>query len=168
VVTEELGTAPQGGKCAFRERGFLDYAPVIGDDFDTRSADGVVSASTHDLPTVAGCWTGSDSRLLAAAGISLDREFAARSRKRLQEYAGADYGADTQLIINQLYGSLATSRSTVVVVSMEDALAVCERPNVPGTLSAQWPNFSQGLPLLPTVLDSPGISRLVTTMRASR
>lgn len=168
VVTEELGTAPRGGKRAFRKRGFLDYSPVLSDDFDARSPDGVVSGSTHDLPTVAGCWTGLDSRLLTAAGISVDREFAARSRQRLQEYAWADSGADTELVINRLYGSLAASRSAVVVVSMEDALGVCERPNVPGALPPQWPSFSQGLPLLPAILGNPGISRLVTTLRASR
>jgi hypothetical protein len=63
---------------------------------------------------------------------------------------------------------LAASRSAVVVASMEDALGVCERPNVPGALPPQWPSFSQGLPLLPAILGNPGISRLVTTLRASR
>src|SRR5260370_12446207 len=58
VVSEELGTPPPGGQKELAERGFLAYSPVIADGFEARRAGGVVAASSHDLPTVAGCWTG--------------------------------------------------------------------------------------------------------------
>jgi 4-alpha-glucanotransferase len=41
--------------------------------------------------------------------------------------------------------SVANSASRVVVFNLEDAAAVAERPNMPGTVT-QWPNWSWALP----------------------
>ena len=43
------------------------------------------------------------------------------------------------------YGALAASRSRIVLASMEDALSVEERPNVPGT-TTEFPNWRLALP----------------------
>ena len=42
--------------------------------------------------------------------------------------------------------SVANSASRVVVFNLEDAAAVAERPNMPGTID-QWPNWSLSLPI---------------------
>ena len=41
---------------------------------------------------------------------------------------------------------VANSASRVVVFNLEDACAVRERPNMPGT-TTQWPNWSRALPI---------------------
>jgi 4-alpha-glucanotransferase len=42
--------------------------------------------------------------------------------------------------------SVANSASRVVVFNLEDAAAVAERPNMPGTID-QWPNWCLSLPI---------------------
>lgn len=167
VVTEELGTPPSAGRGAFRARGFLDYCPVTSDEFGQRSAEAIVSATTHDLPTVAGCWTGADERLLTAAGIRTDPAFAARARHRMRELTGLPRGAAAVAVAERLYQVLAASGSPIVVASLEDALGIRERPNAPGA-GAKWRSFARGLPLLPELLDDNRVARLAAAIRDSR
>ena len=63
--------------------------------------------------------------------------------------------------------ALATSRSRIVLVSLEDALGVEERPNVPGT-TTEWPNWRLALPTtLGDIERADGVQRLVEAMKAS-
>ncbi|MES1206976.1 MAG: 4-alpha-glucanotransferase, partial [Pseudomonadota bacterium] len=48
--------------------------------------------------------------------------------------------------IESTYRALARSPSRVLLATLDDALAVPERPNLPGTVD-QWPNWSLALPL---------------------
>ena len=168
VVSEELGTAPPGGTAAFRERGFLDFAAVIAEGFDLRSPGGVVAASTHDLPTIAGCWTGEDCRMLAAAGIEVDHGFSDRARDRLRRCAAVPGHAPPGEVARQLYSCLAASDAAVVVLSVEDALGMTARPNVPGSSPAQWPSFRRRLPALSDIDQSPMLRQVATAVGASR
>jgi 4-alpha-glucanotransferase len=167
VVSEELGTPPPTGRDALRARGFLDYCPVTSDEFDQRSADAILSASTHDLPTVAGCLTGADERLLAAAGVPADPAFAARASGRLRALAGLAHDAPPAAVAERLYRVLAASDSPVVVASIEDALGIGERPNVPGA-GTRWPSFSRGLPMLSGLLADGRVARLAAAIADSR
>ena len=163
VVTEELGNAPIDGLGTFRQRGFLSYDPVIADGFEMRPRGGVVAPSTHDLPTVAGCWTGADTEALTAAGIPVDAGFAERARARLTECAQLPAGAAPGQIIAEVYRWLAASDACLVVVSPEDALGCMTRPNVPGTSDSQWPNFRRRLPPFAALAASPG-ARVLTAI----
>ena len=54
--------------------------------------------------------------------------------------------ASAEVAIEKTYRALATAPSRVILATLDDALAVVERPNMPGTTTA-WPNWSLALPL---------------------
>jgi 4-alpha-glucanotransferase len=67
-----------------------------------------------------------------------------------------------------LYGSLAASDAVVVVLSVEDALGMVTRPNVPGSSPSKWPNFRRRLPALTELDQSLILHRLTAALRTSR
>jgi 4-alpha-glucanotransferase len=81
---------------------------------------------------VAGIWGGSDP----------DQSV----RERLRHHAGVDDDATVGEVTEAAYRALAASPSRVVTATLEDALGVTERPNMPGT-TTEWPNWSLALPL---------------------
>jgi 4-alpha-glucanotransferase len=65
------------------------------------------------------------------------------------------------------YTALARGRPRIVLASLEDALGVHERPNVPGT-TTEFPNWRRALPLeLEEVEAADGVRRIAEAMRAS-
>ena len=52
--------------------------------------------------------------------------------------------------------------SAVIVATLEDALAVAERPNMPNT-TAEWPNWSLALPCPLEAIESHPLVRAVAT-----
>jgi 4-alpha-glucanotransferase len=50
-------------------------------------------------------------------------------------------------VVIGLHAALAASPSALVVATLEDAMRVERRPNMPGTLAAQRPNWSVPLPV---------------------
>ena len=48
-------------------------------------------------------------------------------------------------VVAATYAALASAPSAILVATLEDALEVEERPNMPGTVD-QWPNWSLALP----------------------
>jgi 4-alpha-glucanotransferase len=66
------------------------------------------------------------------------------------------------------YAALAESKSRIVLVSLEDALGVEERPNVPGT-TTEFPNWRLALPpSLEEIETGEGVLRIVDVMNAAR
>ena len=66
-----------------------------------------------------------------------------------------------------VYGHLARGRPRIVLASLEDALAVQERPNVPGT-TAEFPNWRLALPAtIEEIEQSEGAGRIVSEMAAA-
>jgi len=49
-------------------------------------------------------------------------------------------------VIERTHERLAEAPSAIVTATLDDALAVTERPNMPGTVT-EWPNWSIALPL---------------------
>jgi 4-alpha-glucanotransferase len=111
----------------------------------------VAALTTHDLPTLAGIWEGSDP----------DESV----RERLLRYAGVSNGQPTEAVALAAYRALARCPSRLVAATLEDALGVAERPNKPGTRE-EWPNWSLGLPLtLEQLRDDPRPARLAGVLR---
>src|SRR5439155_828527 len=54
--------------------------------------------------------------------------------------------APADRVIERAHDLLADARSVVVTATLDDALAVSERPNMPGTVN-EWPNWSLALPV---------------------
>jgi 4-alpha-glucanotransferase len=104
----------------------------------------MVAATTHDLPTIAGLWTGADKKAQLAADPR-PNESMAELRRHIGKMIGREDNAAPAEVIEETYRRLAEAPSRVVMATLDDALAVEERPNMPGT-TTQWPNWSLALP----------------------
>lgn len=144
VVGEDLGTVEDEVRRDLAERRVLTYRVWWFEDSPAsqwpEAAMGAVT--THDLPTVAGVLTGSDLRAQQDIGMEPNEESSGDLLRKLRERAGGD---GTEDAIAGVYGELSHSPCLLVVATLDDVLAVEERPNMPGTTDA-WPNWSIALP----------------------
>src|SRR5581483_7451166 len=146
VVGEDLGTVEPSARDALRERQVLSYRLLW---FEHRPPQewpevSMAAVTTHDLPTVAGAWTGADSAARRQVGLTVDDDAERGLRHRLVSVAGAA-DADLTDVVQRAYGALAAAPPLLVTGTLDDALEVTERPNMPGTVDA-WPNWSIALP----------------------
>src|SRR5262249_39544182 len=100
---------------------------------------------THDLPTIAGLWNGSDLDAQRKLGLNPNEEALADVRRRFQRMTRVRADAPAERVIERAHGLLADAGSVLVTATLDDPLAVGERPNMPGTI-AEWPNWSLALP----------------------
>jgi 4-alpha-glucanotransferase len=147
VVGEDLGTVEDDVRRELFERQVLSYRllwfePEPPEQFPEQALSAV---TTHDLPTVAGMWTGADVQDQRSAGLSPNEDGEAAVRHRLQGAAGLDDGASVEDAVVGAYRALGRAPSRLVLATLEDAMAVAERPNMPGPVDL-WPNWSLGLP----------------------
>jgi 4-alpha-glucanotransferase len=70
---------------------------------------------------------------------------AAKLKGKLVKISRAKPGATVQTVVVNTYKRLAEAPSAVITATLEDALCVEERPNVPGT-TTERPNWSLALP----------------------
>jgi 4-alpha-glucanotransferase len=112
---------------------------------------GVVT--THDLPTVAGVWTGADEAELVTLGRPTPPEAAEGVRARLDALVDLPPSAPPAEVAAQLHERLSAGASVLVLGTLEDLVAEPLRPNVPGTTSER-PNWSRALPV--PIEDLPG------------
>jgi 4-alpha-glucanotransferase len=104
----------------------------------------LASVTTHDLPTIAGLWSGADEAAQRSIGLTVGDEMR-RLRDHLREMLGLQSEAPVAQVIEAAYCRLAQARSQIVTATLEDAQAMPQRPNMPGTIQ-QWPNWSLVLP----------------------
>ncbi len=167
VIGEDLGTVPPGVRDALRRRNLLSTRLVL---FERKSPEtyprqSFAAITTHDLPTVAGSWSGADLADQAAAGLDADVAGATLLRGRLATAADLPDGAPLPEVTRHLHRRLAASPSALVAATLEDALGVEERPNLPGTMAPQRPNWSRALPIpLEEIVDAPGVGALVEAL----
>ena len=158
VIGEDLGLVEPAVKTALRQIGALGYRLLW---FETEAPEewpqqSVAAIGTHDLPTVSGIWRRSEPD---------QRQHHLRSR--LVEATSLPDDADPIDVAVSAYRRLARSKSSIVLASLEDALAVDERPNVPGT-TTEWPNWRLALPLpLEDIETAAGPRRIADVMAAA-
>ena len=165
VLAEDLGTVPEGFQDRLRESG-IEGMRVLW--FERDQAQHFVSpshwtpcaaamTSTHDLPTLAGWWAGRDidwrERLGQVPDPAAARAERASDRTRIWNafrHSGAttaDQPADDSGAAFADAACIHVGRSAceLVVLPIEDALALIEQPNLPGTLH-EHPNWQRRLP----------------------
>ena len=119
--------------------------------------DAVAAISTHDLPTVAGIWN-----------LSEPEHRLHGLRQRLLDVTRAADGTPAVDVALAAYRVLARTRSRIVLATLEDALGVEERPNVPGT-TTEFPNWRIALPVpLEEIEQASGPRRIAAVMRRAR
>jgi 4-alpha-glucanotransferase len=167
VIGEDLGTVESGVRRTLAARNVLSTRLALFDRrpsaFPVRSHGGV---TTHDLPTIAGLWSGGDLWDQARAGVVPDVLGNRLLRKRLARWAGVDPDAELRDVIVAAHAALASAPAVLVTATLEDATAAEERPNLPGTTELQRPNWSLALPAsLEAMGRDPLVARLARAMR---
>jgi 4-alpha-glucanotransferase len=171
IVGEDLGTVEPDVRRALADANVLSYRLLWFEDEPPGRwpVAALAAVTTHDLPTVAGAWLGADADDRRAVGATIDDEADDRMRARLARVAGVRVGRDsvTDAVVGG-YRALAASPCLLVAVTLEDALEIVERPNLPGTL-VDRPNWSLALPLPLEALErDPRLDELAAVMRAAR
>ncbi len=168
IIGEDLGTVPRGVRAELRRRRVLSTRLAVFERVPPARypRDAFTAVTTHDLPTVAGIWTGVDLDDQAAAGIVPDRDALALLRERLARVAGVTDAASPHDVVIDAHRALAGSPASLVAASLEDAVGERHRPNIPGTTRMQRDNWSSPLArsLEELVLD-PGVAALVAALR---
>ena len=147
VVGEDLGTVEEGVRDELDARDILRYQVwwFEEDPLEDWSAKALASVTTHDLPTVAGVWEGTDVAELRAIGQDPDGVWHADLRRRIAAAAQVPEDAPVEAAIVGLHRHVATAPDRIVVAQLDDALAVPHRINVPGTERPE--NWSRPLPV---------------------
>jgi 4-alpha-glucanotransferase len=147
VVGEDLGTVEGGVRERLADAGVLSYRVLwFETDPPTRYPKlALASVSTHDLPTIAGVWGGTDLVAQRSIGLDPNPELFDGMRSRLSTLTAVPEGGPVTDVIVGTYAALASAPSMIVTATLDDALAVPERPNMPGTVGT-WPNWSLALP----------------------
>lgn len=148
VVGEDLGTVEPYVREEMARRDILStkllwFEPELPARYPERS---MAAVTTHDLPSVAGLWSRSDLEDQRRAGVEPNTESLEGLRQRLASWLGVPEDAPVRNVIVGSHQLLGQAPSAVVLATLEDAEAVEERPNLPGTTEAVRPNWSLALP----------------------
>ena len=171
VVGEDLGTVEEGVREALAGRGVLSYKVMWfeKDPPETYPYGALAAITTHDLPTIAGLWTGADLREQQQMGLEPNVEGTKESRESLKRIARVNEDTPLTDVIIRAHEALAKAPSAVVIAGMEDALAVEQRPNLPGTLCDRRANWSMPLPKsLEEIQKDSFVDRFAAAIKAAR
>ncbi|MGY1603678.1 4-alpha-glucanotransferase [Geodermatophilus sp. SYSU D00815] len=154
VVGEDLGTVEEGVREALAEHAILSYRLLWFEDDDPAQwpEAAMAAVTTHDLPTVAGLWTGADVEEQRELGTGSAEELQSGRLALLRKLQGVRGNARPATAVRRAYERLATAPSLLLSATLEDAVGEVRRPNMPGT--TERPNWS--LPLPVPVEDLPG------------
>ena len=171
VIGEDLGTVPAGVRAELRRRRLLSTRLAL---FENRPParyprQSFAAVTTHDLPTIAGLWSGSDLADQRAVGQDPDPEAAGGLRRRLVRAAGLRGAPSVPELTLALHRRLAAAPPMLVAATLEDALGVEVRPNLPGTTGEVRPNWSMALPAtLEEIESDPRVAALEEALRQGR
>jgi 4-alpha-glucanotransferase len=168
VVGEDLGTVEPQVRRELAARKVLSYKLLwFEPDRPAQwSPDALGAVTTHDLPTVAGVWSGADIQAQRDLGLEPNEAGSAAMHSRLVEWTGAPADTPVSEVITSAYDLLARAPCRVLTVALDDVAGVAERPNMPGTVD-EWPNWSIALPVpIEDLEKSPLAAAVARTMEA--
>jgi 4-alpha-glucanotransferase len=162
VIGEDLGTVQPEFRARMTDAGIAgmdvlwfqrDRRTFLAPEEWRRNA--IAMTSTHDLPTVAGWWSGSDIATRAKLGLADEqRETKERSRDRKAMWrafqkAGVATKAEPppsqpEPAVDAAIAFTARSPSQLALIPIEDVLGLAEQPNLPGTID-EHPNWRRRL-----------------------
>lgn len=184
IIGEDLGVVPEGLREALANRGLLGMR-VLPFERDAHGAfkppgtwDSLAAAmtSTHDLPPIAGWWTGRDidwrDRLNATGDRVAERRSRAEDRQALWKIVPADTSAPPAeapaAAVDAALAVVAETPCELALIPVEDLVGLDEQPNLPGVVDVH-PNWRRRLPLPSAeLLSEPPVIDRLTRLRAQR
>jgi 4-alpha-glucanotransferase len=189
VVGEDLGTLPPGLGPRLARRGLLSSRVL----YFERERDGrfrpaarysrraLVTANTHDLPTLPAFWTGRDLEIRRELGLLADDAALARAR----EARGAERRAllsrlrrdgllaseapDVPDLCAAVHAFLCGTPSPLVGISLDDLAGETEPVNVPGVGQERYPSWTRRMRLdLEALASDAGVDRALAGARTRR
>jgi 4-alpha-glucanotransferase len=166
IVGEDLGTVEDEAREQLAAKHILSYRLLWFEKtppsrFPERA---LAAVTTHDLPTIAGLWSGSDLASQKRLGLSPNEAGTAEIRARLQRLTRATGRTPAGEVVARVHEALGRARSRIVTGTLDDAMAVEERPNMPATLD-EWPNWRLALPQpIETLADSKLAGRIALAL----
>ena len=169
VIGEDLGTVEPEVRETLARFGILSYRLLYfeqdksgrfktGEQYPRQA---LVSSTTHDLPTLAGFWTGADIEARRQAGMiddaNYERQIAARAAEKQKMLdllfqsgllaadlprRAASYPELTAELHNAVIGFLALTPSQLLALNEEDLTKETAQQNLPGT-TWQYPNWGR-------------------------
>jgi 4-alpha-glucanotransferase len=167
IIGEDLGTVTDEMRETLARFGILSYRLLYfekrHDESFKRSgeypAQSLVASTTHDLPTIAGFWTGRDIEARRAAGLADEHGYHSqledrrREKQRMLDLLHAEglvpgsYSRNAAEIPDldgtlhsAVIGFLAQTPSALLLLNQEDLTKETEQQNLPGS-TAQYPNW---------------------------
>jgi 4-alpha-glucanotransferase len=183
VVGEDLGTVSDETRAALTDYGILSYRLFFfekhGDGRYKQSneypAQALASTTTHDLPTLAGFWSGRDIEVRRELGLIKDdtsyrqqREGRAQEKRRMAEALRlprdlAEAWVLDDRVLDAVIGFLASTPCLLFCLNQEDLTKSEEQMNLPGTTS-EHPNWRRKTKYTIAEMDSNPDSQRVTRM----
>jgi len=170
VVGEDLGSVEPFVREEMQRRNILGYRLLWFEEGEPEDYPELAMAAVtnHDLPTLAGLWSGADLRMQQELKLAPNVEGTLRTRERLRDRTGVGDDASADEMIARTYDLLARAPSRILVATLEDALGAEERPNQPGTTDER-PNWSLPLPLpLEAIVRDPRPRRIAAALNRGR
>ena len=191
VIGEDLGTFPEGFHDMLEQSGIHGMRVLW---FQRNAQTGVVPprgwgssdvamTSTHDLPTVAGWWSGTDIDVrekYGRLGDGIEPETVRQEREAdrpkiwgafVREHLGdgpAPAPDDTDRVVDAAVRFVARTEVPLALIPLEDLLGQRDQPNLPGTVT-EHPNWRRRLPLpADEVLADAAVARRIDAVAAER
>jgi 4-alpha-glucanotransferase len=191
VIGEDLGTVPEGFHDMLEQSG-VHGMRVLWFERDAQTgfvpsrgwgSTDVAMTSTHDLPTVAGWWKGSDIDVRhehGRLGEGVDPDSIRREREQdrprlwnafVREQVGegpVPEPEETDRVVDAAVRFIAKTEVPLSLIPLEDLLGQVEQPNLPGTVT-EHPNWRRRLPVAAdAVLDEASVARRIEFVAAER
>ncbi|MEA2626887.1 MAG: 4-alpha-glucanotransferase [Candidatus Binatota bacterium] len=169
VVGEDLGTVEDDARQKLATNGILSYRLLWfeSDPPESWPERALAAVTTHDLPTIAGLWTGSDLESQRALDLRPNEASTRALRQRIARQIGLAEDAPIDRVIEETHRLLARAPSRLLIATLEDAVGAERRPNMPGTVD-QWPNWSIPLPTMLDELERSPLARAVASALSER
>ncbi len=162
VVGEDLGTVEDEVREEMQARNLLSNRLLLFEPRPTTEfpEQALAAITTHDLPTLAGLWTGFDLAEQRKILPTPNEEGDAWFSSRVSGATGRGSDAPVSDLIVAAHEALAKAPSMLVVGTLDDACAVPERPNLPGTIDER-PNWRLALPLVLEEIEADPVAQRV-------
>lgn len=190
VIGEDLGTVPEGFDTLLSDAGLLGIRVLLfqqhGGRFlrpDEWPGHAIATTSTHDLPTIAGWWQERDIDWRKKLDLLMPGQTEGDARQERAHERVSMWRAFTEAGCAQeptpprengmpaadaAVKFIAATPSPLAMLPIEDALALTEAPNLPGTVDTH-PNWRRRLPQpVDTVLEDDAVKQRLAVMNRIR